>query len=121
MASTYKIYGATGVDGTYYIDLPVSGRITEVSFSIKLVADAGGVGSIWSELSRSPVTQATVNNPRGVIAMALCATQAASTGRSENHTMFPDEPVKSGERLYLNLSAVANLASLAVNCLVTIA
>jgi len=121
MATTYKIYSAAATDGAAYIDLPISGKITSVSFSGYMIAGAGGVGVWTPELSRVAINQVAVNNPRGVISMVTITTAAASQGKSENFTVFPDEPVKSGERLYLNCANVSNNASLSCAAFVTIA
>lgn len=121
MATTYKIYHNDDTDGVAYMDLPISGRITEVHFACALVAGAGGIGQIHPELSRQAVNQVTVNNPRGVIASCAVVTAAASQGVAVNVSSFPNEPVKSGERLYLNcLGSASNFSSGNFNCFVTI-
>lgn len=120
MATTYKLQLAAASDGSIYLDLPVSGRITSVTFTVNMVAGAGGVGQWNTELSRQAVNQITTNNPRGVIAQATLATAAASQGAHLQTTHFPNEPVKSGERLYLNGASSANFSTGVCSCFVTI-
>lgn len=111
MATTYKLVNIAGNDGSTYIDLPISGRLASVTFSLLFIAGAGGVGYCIPEISRVAVNQTSTSNPRGVIAQAVVATTAASTGAKTNVVQYPDEPVKSGERLYLNCANVANAAT----------
>lgn len=107
MATTYKLYSAATTDGVVYIDLPISGRVSVVNLSLTLSAGAGGVGIASCELSRVAVNQIATSNPRGVVCSRLISTSAASTGASVDTTFWPDEPVKSGERLYLNCAGSA--------------
>ena len=111
MATTFKLYQSGATDGAVYIDMPISGRITSVNFSIHLTAGAGGIGISNTELSRQAVNQTTTSNPRGVICAAYCSTGAASTASTTNVAFFPNEPVKSGERLYLNSAGGASNVS----------
>lgn len=123
MATTYKIMHNAVSDGVAYIDLPISGRITSISFSTFVLAGAGGTAAWGVELSRVAVNQILVNNPRGVIGAAFVTTAAASQAKALNAVVFPDEPVKSGERLYLNAAynPTANLSAQVCICFVTIA
>jgi len=121
MSTTYKLYHAAFTDGVCYIDLPITGRITQVNFSSTFASGAGGIGTGSAELSRVAVNQMAVNNPRGVIALEIFSTAGASQGITVNHALFPDEPVKSGERLYLNCAYNNGGAGVSVNCLITIA
>jgi hypothetical protein len=121
MATTYKLFNGSANDGATYIDLPISGRLVSVAFAIHLTAGGGGIAYILPEVSRVAINQNSVSNPRGVIAQAACTTGAASTGSAQNAVQYPDEPVKSGERLYLNCAAAANYAVAYVQCFLTIA
>lgn len=122
MATTFKLYSAAATDGAVYIDLPIGGRLESVSFNAVLTAGAGGIGEIYCEVSRQAVNQVGVNNPRGVIGQLCVATAAASQGKSENGAFFPNEPVKSGERIYLNCAGgSANVAALKATVFLTIA
>jgi hypothetical protein len=116
MATTFKLFNGGATDGATYIDLPISGRIACVGFGIDFLSGAGGVGYARPELSRVAVNQDAVTNPRGVIAQAFVRAPAASQGASTNCVLYPDEPVKSGERLYLNCAAAANFAAQGCNC-----
>lgn len=122
MATTYKLHSSATSDGAVYIDLPISGRVTNVHFDAYLLAGAGGVGVITLELSRVAVNQIATSNPRGVLANCYAVTQAASTGAQKSADFAIDEPVKSGERLYLNCAGSAtNMAGLLADCFITIA
>lgn len=121
MTTTYKLYTAANTDGAVYIDLPISGRIVGIDFVLGLTAGAGGVAAATAELSRVAVNQIATSNPRGVIASAYLQTSAASTGASANVQVVRDEPIKSGERLYLNTAgAAANVAFFNATAYVTI-
>lgn len=120
MATTYKLFNGAASDGATYIDLPISGRLVSVAFAIHITAGAGGIAYICPEVSRVAINQFAVTNPRGVIAQAIATTSAASTGASQNAVQYPDEPVKSGERLYLNCAAALNYAAANVQCFLTI-
>lgn len=122
MATTFKLYSSAATDGAVYIDLPVSGKIVTVSFVMSFQAGAGGAGTFMAELSRQAVNQVTTSNPRGVIAQAAATTAAASQGAQVNSQQYPNEPVKSGERLYLNCAGgVTNFGAGNATCLITIA
>ncbi len=119
--TTYKLYINGNGDGTVYLDLPISGRIKSLVWVVVFTAGAGGIGYAHPELSRQAVNQFTTTNPRGVISGSAIATSAASTGMFSLITVFPDEPVKSGERLYLNTAGgVTNLGSMHTSCFITI-
>jgi hypothetical protein len=117
MATTYKLFQSGTADGTVYIDLPISGRILSVNYSMHLAAGAGGIGVAHVELSRQATNQAIITNPRGVITGAYVTSAAASQGAACNVTFFPNEPVKSGERLYLNAAGSAANVTTLLACL----
>jgi len=121
MSTTYKLYNNTNSDGTVYLDVPISGRISNVSWSLNLVAGAGGVGVASGELSRSPTNQWATSNPRGVISHCAASSPAASQGGTAHRTDFMSEPIKAGERLYLNTAGLwSNIGSAGVACFITI-
>lgn len=121
MATTYKLYSAANTDGVVYIDLPISGRLSAVAWTCALSSGAGGPGGLCPELSRVAVNQVAVSNPRGVISSIRCATAAASQSGAAQRVDFPNEPVKSGERLYLNCAGgAANFAAIAADVFLTI-
>lgn len=123
MATTYKLYSSAAADGTAFIDLPIGGKIIEISWAVLLVAGAGGVGAFFAELSRQAVNQVQVNNPRGVISLIALGTAAASIPIAHNTQVHPDEPVRAGERIYLNTGSAinSNVASSQTTVFVTIA
>jgi len=119
--TTYKLYQSGSTDGAVYIDLPQGGRIVSIVWLIVFTAGAGGIGYAFPELSRQAVNQFTTTNPRGVISGSSVCSSAASTGASSQNTVFPNEPVKSGERLYLNTAGgVNNMSAMLVACYITI-
>lgn len=121
MATTYKLMSTAVTDGTAYIDLPISGTVIQIAFAVLFTAGAGGIGYVNPELSRVAINQVGINNPRGVLGSATCATSAASTGAQANSQLHTNEPVKSGERLYLNCASAANMATMYAICYITIA
>lgn len=121
MATTYKLVSAAASDGVIYIDLPISGKITGLAWAGRLIAGAGGIGAWECELSRVAVAQTAISNPRGVLGSVSFATSAASTGVCANSIQPLDEPVKSGERLYLNCASASNWSSGLVTVFITIA
>lgn len=122
MPTTYKLYQATATDGAVYIDMPVSGKITSISFTGFLLAGAGGIGVAGAEVSRQASNQFTTSNPRGVIAAVVAATIAASNGTHVQHRFETNEPIKAGERLYLNMnpSFAANTATWSMQVFITV-
>lgn len=121
MATTYKLYQASVSDGAVYIDLPVTGKVTSVAIAATLAAGAGGIGNASMEISRQGTNQCTTSNPRGVLCCAYITTSAASTGSAINARFEPMEPVKSGERLYLNMAGQsANVSSIFCQVFLTI-
>lgn len=121
MTTTFKLYHGAATDGVAYVDLPFSGKIVFVQFTAVFVSGAGGAGIANLELSRSPTNQTATNNARGVISeMSITTSGASATNNQQAHAIL-EEPVKAGERLYLNCAGgAANVSNLYSKCFVTI-
>ncbi len=106
MTTTFKLFNANKNDGSTYIDLPFSGRVVGILFALTLIT-AATEGRAAAELSRSPTNQNLTNNPRGVLAEAYVGTPSAGPVATTHVVTTCEEPVKAGERLYLNCAGGA--------------
>lgn len=98
--------------GTQYIDIPVNGTIVGISLTSCCLAGAGQ-SYAYVEVSRQGVDQTGVTNPKGVLhahSFANPVISASHASATPSPVMY--EPVRVGERLYLNAKIVGtNLSS----------
>lgn len=94
---------ATSFAGGIYIDIPVDGTIVGIHGSMVGTGNAGAVSHATAELSRLATDQSASAVGRGILFSMASATTAGSSATAANHATGPmAEPIRQGERLYLN-------------------
>jgi hypothetical protein len=120
MTTTFKLFNANKNDGSTFIDLPFSGKVVGIFFSLMLISSVNE-GRANAELSRSPTNQHLTNNPRGVLLETAIGTPSAGPMVTQTAYATLEEPVKAGERLYLNCAGgITDADEFEAACFVTI-